>query len=89
MIEPGGDEQLVTPRDDGAARHLPGMELPGICLAATDGTTVDLREPGLTVVYAYPGQARPEERRLTDGTQYPARGDVHRSPVPFVIISLN
>lgn len=43
--------------------------------------TVDLREP-LTVVYASPGQARPEERRLTDGTQYPARGDVHHSPVP-------
>lgn len=73
MIEPGGDEQLVTLRDD-EQQAFTGMELPGIGLAATDGTTVDLREPGLTVVYASPGQARRRKERLTDGTQYPAQG---------------
>ncbi|WP_227011451.1 hypothetical protein [Paenibacillus lutimineralis] len=30
------------------------MYLPSIGLAATDGSTVDLAEGGLTVVYAYP-----------------------------------
>lgn len=75
MIEPGGDEQLVTPRDDGAARHLPGMELPGIGLVATDGTTVDLREPGLTVVYAYPRTSPPGGKAIDGWDAIPgARG---------------
>ncbi|OCJ63106.1 peroxiredoxin [Agrobacterium tumefaciens] len=75
MIEPGGDEQLVTPRDDGAARHLPGMELPGIGLAATDGTTVDLRGPGLTVVYAYPRTSPPGGKAIDGWDAIPgARG---------------
>lgn len=42
------------PQDDGAAEHLLGMEVPRIPLQATDGTTVDLCSPGLSVVYAYP-----------------------------------
>lgn len=46
---------IPVPQDDGAARHLPGMRLPGLALAATDGTTVDLAQlAGRTVVYIYP-----------------------------------
>jgi peroxiredoxin len=44
-----------VPHDDGAARHLKGMQMPSCRLAATDETTVDLSPlSGLTVVYAYP-----------------------------------
>lgn len=51
---------LPAPEDDGAARHLPGMRLPSITLAATDGRSVDLsRQPGRNVVYAYPRTGTP------------------------------
>ena len=53
---------LPVPEDDGAARHLPGLNVPSVALPATDGTTVDLSTlAGLTVVYAYPRTARPSE----------------------------
>jgi peroxiredoxin len=46
---------LPVPVDDGAARHLPGMQLPSIPLRATSGELVDLAAlPGRTVVYCYP-----------------------------------
>jgi peroxiredoxin len=52
--------KIPAPIDDGAARHLKGMRVPGIALAATDGTTVDLsRLRGRTVVYAYPRTGQP------------------------------
>jgi peroxiredoxin len=48
-------ENLPIPQDDGAARHLPGMKLPDLALAATDGREVNLpRLKGRTVVYVYP-----------------------------------
>jgi peroxiredoxin len=51
---------LPVPQDDGAARHLAGMRLPAIALAATDGTQVDLASlAGRTVVYIYPRTGRP------------------------------
>lgn len=53
---------LPAPEDDGAARHLPGLRLPSLPLAATDGTIIDLASlSGLTVVYAYPRTGRPGE----------------------------
>lgn len=53
---------LPAPEDDGAAKHLPGMSVPPIPLAATDGATVDLSTlPGLSVVFAYPRTGRPGE----------------------------
>jgi peroxiredoxin len=53
---------LPVPEDDGAARHLPGLRVPSIPLAATDGSTVDLSSlPGLTVLFAYPRTGRPGE----------------------------
>lgn len=54
MSEFGNDEAELVSQDDGAATHLLGMEVPSIALQATDGTTVDLCSPGLSVVYAYP-----------------------------------
>jgi peroxiredoxin len=57
---------LPVPEDDGAARHLSGMALPDLSLAATDGSSVNLsRLKGRTVVYVYPrtgvpGAALPE-----------------------------
>jgi peroxiredoxin len=51
---------LPAPQDDGATRHLPGRRLPGIALAATDGSVVDLsRLAGRVVVYAYPRTGQP------------------------------
>ena len=53
---------LPVPVDDGAARHLPGLALPSLPLAATDGTMVDLAAlAGLSIVYAYPRTGRPDE----------------------------
>ncbi len=51
---------IPAPVDDGAARHLVGMRVPAIALAATDGTTVSLFTlPGRVVVYAYPRTGKP------------------------------
>ena len=53
---------LPVPQDDGAARHLTGLKLPAVTLAATDGTKVDLSSlPGRVVVYIYPRTGVPGE----------------------------
>jgi peroxiredoxin len=53
---------LPVPEDDGAARHLSGLRMPSITLAATDGSSVDLASlAGRAVVYAYPRTGRPGE----------------------------
>jgi peroxiredoxin len=58
--------ELPVPQDDGAARHLTGLKLPSVTLAATDGSRVDLSKfSGRTLVYIYPrtgvpGQPSPE-----------------------------
>jgi peroxiredoxin len=57
---------IPAPQDDGGARHLAGLKLPPVTLAATDGSQVDLSKlAGRTVVYIYPrtgvpGQAPPD-----------------------------
>jgi peroxiredoxin len=46
---------IPKPTDDGAASHLPGMQMPSISLPTTDRSSANLSElPGLVVVYAYP-----------------------------------
>jgi len=46
---------IPAPQDDGGARHLMGMKLPDIPLAATDSTAVNLSKlTGRTVLYIYP-----------------------------------
>jgi peroxiredoxin len=57
---------IPAPQDDGGARHLTGLKLPSVALAATDGSQVDLSKlAGRTVIYIYPrtgvpGQAPPD-----------------------------
>ena len=51
---------LPVPVDDGAPCHLPGMALPDVVLAATDGSDVSLaRLAGWWVIYVYPMTGRP------------------------------
>ena len=55
-------DNLPIPLDDGGADHLPGMRLPPVTLAATDGASVDLAGlKGLGVLYFYPRTGRPDE----------------------------
>jgi peroxiredoxin len=67
---------LPVPHDDGAARHLVGMKLPDIALAATDGGQVNLSKlAGRTVVYVYPRTGRPGQELPTGWNDIPgARG---------------
>jgi peroxiredoxin len=51
---------LPVPTDDGAARHLTGLKLPWLVLAATDGSSVDISQlAGRTLLYIYPRTGRP------------------------------
>jgi peroxiredoxin len=53
---------LPVPVDDGMAKHLPGLSVASISLAATTGEMVNLSAiPGLTVVYCYPRTGRPDQ----------------------------
>ena len=53
-------EDLPVPTDDGAADHLPGIQVPSVPLSSTAGETVDLSTlPSRTVVYCYPMTGRP------------------------------
>jgi len=53
-------EALPVPGDDGAGRHLPGLALPSVSLASTDGSSVDLsRLSGRWVIYVYPMTGKP------------------------------
>jgi peroxiredoxin len=53
-------KNLPVPQDDGAAKHLVGMRLPPLALAATDGVEIVLsRLKARTVVYAYPRTGEP------------------------------
>jgi peroxiredoxin len=69
-------EDLPVPKDDGAAKHLPGTKLPSIALMATDGSSVDLSTlKGRTVVYAYPRTGKPGQALPTGWDAIPgARG---------------
>jgi peroxiredoxin len=69
-------DDLPAPQDDGAARHLVGMKLPDLALAATDGAAVNLSKlTGRTVVYVYPRTGRPGQALPTGWDAIPgARG---------------
>ena len=76
-------DDLPVPQDDGAARHLAGMRLPDIALAATDGAAVNLSKlAGRTVVYVYPRTGRPGQALPTGWDAIPgARGCTPQSCV--------
>ncbi len=60
-------DDLPVPQDDGAARHLPGAQVPSVSLPATDGEDYDLASlAGRTIVYAYPWTGRPGEPLLSE-----------------------
>jgi peroxiredoxin len=67
---------IPAPQDDGAAKHLAGMKLPDIALAATDGAQVNLSKlKGRTLVYIYPRTGVPGVDTLPGWDQIPgARG---------------
>lgn len=69
-------DNMPVPIDDSACEHLPGMRLPAIALAATDGSTIDLAAlPGRSVVYVYPRTGRPDQPLPTGWDAIPgARG---------------
>ncbi|MBK0419827.1 redoxin family protein [Leucobacter sp. CSA1] len=54
-------DDLPVPEDDGAAAHLPGLEMPPVELPTSDGGTADLANlgPGRAVIYLYPLTGRP------------------------------
>ena len=55
-------DNLPVPLDDGGADHLPGLTLPPVTLAATNGSSVDLGAlTGLCILYFYPRTGRPDE----------------------------
>jgi len=61
--------------DEGVAQRLLGTDVPGIQLKATDGTSVDLRGPGLSVIYAYPRTSAPGVEAIAGWDAIPgARG---------------
>ena len=59
--------KIPAPVDDGAARHLQGVSLPDLSLAATNGSLVSLpRLAGRTVIFIYPRTGRPGQIGLVD-----------------------
>lgn len=79
----------LIPHDDGAAKHLPGIEMPDVTLAATDGTTVDLRGPGLSVVYAYPRTSPPDGNAIDGWEAIPGVEAAHLNLALFATISVS
>ncbi len=68
---------LPVPEDDGAADHLPGMELPHLSLTSTAGAEVDLHDAarGTLVLYIYPRTGKPGEPLVPGWDDIPgARG---------------
>ena len=76
MSHPGPVEELPAPQDDGAATHLPGVQLPAIGLPSTDGGQVALGGlGGRTVVFVYPSIGAIDDAFLAEWTAIPgARG---------------
>ena len=67
---------LPVPTDDGSSARLPGLALPSVPLAATDGSIVDLATLlGRTIVYAYPRTGLPDRDSPAGWDEIPgARG---------------
>ncbi len=60
-------DDLPAPEDDGAADHLPGVNVPPTSLRATDGEAYDLALlGGRSIVYAYPWTGRPGRPLLSE-----------------------
>ena len=82
---------IPVPQDDGAARHLTGMTLPDIALAATSGPEVNLSKlkgRDCRLHLSAHRRARPSMRRRA-GTISPVHAAARRNPAAFAIISPN
>jgi len=79
---------IPVPQDDGAARHLTGLKLPSLSLAATNGSQVDLSKlAGRTLVYIYPRTGVPGQQPPDGWDQIPGARGARRSHARSVIIS--
>ena len=59
--------KIPAPVDDGATRHLEGMQVPDVVLAATDGAQVSLAKiAGRVIVFAYPRTGEPGKPSLVE-----------------------
>jgi peroxiredoxin len=59
--------KIPAPVDDGATRHLEGMQVPDVALTATDGSRVSLAKlKGRVVVFAYPRTGEPGKPSLVE-----------------------
>jgi peroxiredoxin len=70
-------DDIVAPTDDGAADHLPGLEVPRVLLRSSTGGRLDLgaATERLTVVYVYPRTGTPGEPLPAGWNEIPgARG---------------
>jgi peroxiredoxin len=67
---------LPVPEDDGACKHLEGMQFPSLPLITTYGNKVDISsKQGLVVVYFYPLIGRPDSPPMLGWNEIPgARG---------------
>ena len=72
---------LPVPKDDGAAAHLEGMQMPSLFLKAVDGSDQDIEVDmaslrGTTVIFAFPRTARPDEEVPKDWDMIPGMEDI-------------
>ena len=76
MSDPPPLEELPPPHDDGAAAHLPGVQLPAIGLPSTDGGCEALSDlDNRTVVFVFPSIGAIDDALLEEWTAIPgARG---------------
>ena len=59
--------KIPAPTDDGGTKHLTGVQVPDVPLAATDSTQVSLGKlAGRVVVFAYPRTGEPGKPSLVD-----------------------
>ncbi|MGZ4184657.1 MAG: hypothetical protein ACXVFA_05370 [Solirubrobacteraceae bacterium] len=70
---------MPVPKDDGAADHLPGRQVPDVTLAATSGEAVAPARlgPGRTIIYIYPMTGRPRGRSAHRLGRHPGRPRAH------------
>ncbi len=71
-------ENLPVPINDGACAHLPGMQVPSICLPSTTGQDICLAKlQQRVVVYCYPLTGKPGHK-LPQGWRCIIEGGIQR-----------
>ncbi len=79
-------EELTPPHNDGAAAHLPGVQLPAIELPSTEGGCVALSDlVALTVVFVLPSIGGIDGSLLEEWTAIPGRAGARPRRAAFEI----